>query len=278
MADDIFARIHDFAPVDQGYVLTRFHRDRMTTKGYRTEARVFGASLLKPRNREVSKFLIIARARSGTTLLTQLLDSHPDVTCDREVLAKKVLFPRNYFLRLAGKSSSRAYGAKLLSYQMVLVQNFSDPRIFLEALVQDGVQLVHLTRDTFAQTVSLTRAQQSRQYHIRKGDAAGPARTSAIEPGEFLRRLRWNDALLEYETASLRNLPYLTLSYETDLATREAQARSAQRVFEAIGVSGHETSSDLRKSLPSDPRQALDNYDEIRRRVIAEGLEHLLPD
>jgi LPS sulfotransferase NodH len=278
MADDIFTRIRDVAPVDRSYVFGRYHRDRISIEGYWTEAKVFGASLLKARNRDVSKFLIIARARSGTTLLTQLLDSHPDVTCDREIFAKKVLFPTGYFHRLAGKSSGRAYGAKLLSYQMVLVQNFHAPRAFLESLLADGVTLVHLRRDTFAQTVSLTRAQQSSQYHIRASETAAARQAQAIDPQEFLRRLRWNAALMEYEVACLRNLPHLALSYEADLTTPEMQANAAARVFEAIGVPPVAPSSDLRKALPDDPRRALENYAEIRRHVVAEGLGHLLPD
>lgn len=277
MADGIFTRIHDVAPIDAGYVLGRFHRDRATLEGYLTEARVFGSSLLKAKNRDVAKFLILARARSGTTLLTQLLGSHPDVTCDREIMAKAVAFPNAYFHRLAHKSPTKAYGAKLLSYQMVLVQNFAAPRVFLKTLVSQGVQLVHLQRDTFTQTVSLTRAQQSNQYHVRRGDSAGPAMARAIAPEEFLRRLRWNAALLEYEKACLAGLPHLALSYETDLTTPETQTRAAARVFEVLGLPLVEPSSDLRKALPSDPRRALENYDEIHRLVTAEGLGHLLP-
>ena len=105
---DILETIRDFAPT------SGLHADRTTWKGYMTEAKVMGSAMIKPKNRDVSKFLIIARARSGTTLLTNLLDAHPDVTCDREVLAKRVRAPQAYLNALAGKSSTKAYGLSLI--------------------------------------------------------------------------------------------------------------------------------------------------------------------
>lgn len=265
---DILANIRDFAPSSGP------HPDRKTHRGYLVEAKVCLSATLRARNHDVSRFLIIARARSGTTLLTNLLDAHPDVTCDREVLAKKVAAPRSYLANLAKKSTTKAYGAKLLSYQMVLVQEFSDPVGFLKTLKQDGVALIHLRRDTFAQTVSLTRAQASSLYHSHTAKGSSSDR---VDPEEFVRRLLWNAKLAEFEDRCLEDLEPLRLSYETDLAESTEQSTTANRVFSHIGVPSVDVTTSLKKILPSDPSKALENYDEIAEAVREAGLGHVLP-
>lgn len=269
MSEDILENIRSFAP-EPGP-----HFGRTTWQGYRREVRVLVSSSLKPKNRNVRKFLIIARARSGTSLLTDLLNSHPDVDCAHEVLSKKVVSPVGYLERLAGKSKARAYGTKLLSYQMVLVQEFQDPVKFLRQLSDLGYRFIHVRRQTFAQTVSLTRAQSSRVFHSDQGKAAVSAR---IDPEDFVRRLRWNDKLAEYEARCLQEFSRLTLDYETDLAQPDAHAASAARAFAHLGLPSGDVSTALRKLLPRDPRMALKNYDEIQTEVVAAGLGHLLPE
>lgn len=272
---DILTRVRESPPVDTRYIAGRWHRDRLTWRGVWIEARVWGASLVAPKNRDVRKFLIVGRARSGTTLLTQILNAHPDVECDREVLSKSVLGPVGHLERLAGKSRSRAYGAKLLSYQMAQVHRFRDPRGFLATLTRRGFRLVHLTRDTFSQTVSLATAQSRWVFH-RAGDAP-PAAAAALDPQDFARRLEWSDLLLAYERHCLAGLPHLEVSYEADLLPTARHQATAERVFDWIGVPPAPVAAGLRKLLPEDPRALIENYGEVARAVEARGLGHLLP-
>lgn len=274
-------------PVDTTYVAGRWHPARVSLRGIWTEARVLGASLTQPTNRDVSQFLILCRARSGSTLLTQLLNAHPDITCDREVLARRVLFPHTYLRRLAHKSRTPFYGAKLLSYQMVQVQKFQHPAQFLRRLHDDGVRFVHVQRDSFAQTLSLITAQSSRIFHHsekagvgkaewRRGDKAsrGPI---TVDPDDFVKRLSWSRLLLEYENHCLADLPCLRLNYDADLLDQTRQQAAADQVLDWIGASRAPVSGALRKLLPSDPRAAIDNYDAVADAVRRAGLGQMLP-
>ena len=277
--DNILQRVMTADPVDTRYVAGRWHRDRVHWRGVWTEARVFGKTLLVPQKGATNKFLIISRARSGSTLLTHLLNSHPEVQCDHEVLHSLVLAPTTYLDRLAAKSPKFAYGAKILSYQMVQVQRFQDPRGWLTGLLDRGYRLVHLERDTFAQTLSLYMAQKSRRYHsIQKRDAPKIAGPREIDPADFVRRLEWNDLLLRYEHWCLQELPHLHLGYEEDLMTEERQRNSTSRIFDWIGVADAPVQSALKKILPSDPTTMIANYDAVADAVRAQGLGHLLPD
>ncbi len=285
---DIISRVLSHPPVDTTYIAGRWHPARLSLQGVWTEARVMGASLVRPVNRDVSRFLILCRARSGSTLLTQLLNAHPDITCDREVLARRVLFPRDHLRRLARKSQSRIYGAKLLSYQMAQVQRFRDPKGFLRALHRDGLNFIHVERDTFAQTLSLAMAQSSRVFHQSRTPGTGKAEWQAgaapgrgpveLDPADFVRRLSWNSLLLEYERHCLSDLPCLRLRYETDLEDSAAHQATADRIFDWIGARHSTVSGTLRKLLPADPRHIIANYDAVAAAVREAGLDDLLPD
>ena len=275
MSDDILSRVRAHPPVDTQYTAGRWHRDRATWRGVWVETKVLGKTLVTAPNRDVRKFLILGRARSGTTLLTQLLDAHSQVQCDREVLAKSVIAPVGYLERLAAKSAARAYGAKLLSYQMVQVQRMANPVGFLRALLDRNWRLVHLERDTFAQSLSLATAQTKRLYH--QTIAAKAAEPRRIDAEDLARRLEWNDMLLDYERECLKDLPHLHLSYEADLLPTGQHQATADRLFAWIGVETGAVAARNRKILPDDPRATIANYDEVARAVTARGLSRLLP-
>jgi LPS sulfotransferase NodH len=275
--------------VDTRYVAGRWHPARVSISGIVTEARVAASSVLKPDNRGVHKFLVVCRARSGSTLLTQLLNANPQVTCGREVMSRRILFPRSFLGRLASKSGQKAYGAKLLSYQMVQVQRLGDPAGFLESLAGDGFKFVHLVRDSFAQTLSLYVAQDRKIFHQAsqpgKGKASWQPRAEAsslqamsVDVAAFRRRLEWNKLLLDYEEYCLARLPHIRLSYESDLMKSDAHQATADKVFDWIGVPSAPVTGTLRKLLSEDPRTLIANYDELRTELVRAGLGDLLPE
>lgn len=286
---DIVSQALSHPPVDTRYVADRWHPARISPKGVWIEARVLASSVIKPANRSAHKFLILCRARSGSTLLTQLLNAHEDVACGREVMARRVLFPRSYLNRLARKSVTPAYGAKLLSYQMVQVQRLADPAGFLRDLAVDGFRFIHVERDSFSQTLSLRMAQQSRVFHQstrtdvgkkswQRGSDSATHAPVEIDIEDFARRLEWSRMLMDYERHCLRDLPHLKISYETDLQSQEAQQATANRIFDFIGVPQASVSGGVKKLLPTDPRAVIANYDTLAQHLRDKGLADLLPD
>lgn len=268
----------DAPPVDTRYVWGLWHRDRATAWGAILEARVALRAAVTRGPGARRRFLVVGRARSGTTLLRSLLDAHPSVTCEGEVLHRVVLRPARHLKNLARKARTEAWGAKLLSYQMVQVHRLRDPAAFLGGLHARGFVLIHLERDTFAQCLSLLAAQGSGRYHDRAGGAGGAPRTGLlVDPADFAARLRWSAMLLRYERAALRDLPHVRVSYDDDLADPRAAGPTMARLFEAIGVPARPVRSDLRKILPAAPRDAVENYDAVARAVSETGLGHLLP-
>ena len=272
---DILTRIHDMPPVDTEFIAGRWHHDRATLKGLALEARVFLKSVFVQSNSN-RRFLVIGRARSGTTLLTRLLNGHSRIHCDGEVLKRSMLAPAAYFDRLAGKSDAPVYGAKLLSYQMVQAHRMRAPDRFLRRLARSGVLLIHLERGTFFQTLSLAVAQSRRQYHSDKG-AQAPKKRVWLNPQNFVDRIAWIEALLAYENAALERLCPMTIVYERDLSDPEAQTATLDRVCARLKLAPERISMPLKKVLSTDPSCTLENYDEIRATLNASGYGHLLP-
>lgn len=281
--DDIVSEARAHPPVDTNYVLGRWHKHALSTLGIRMEARVQISRMLRAHNTNVNKFLVIGRARSGTTLLTRLLNAHPDVTCDHELLSRRILSPVRFLDNLATKSTRRAYGCKLLSYQMVQVQRFDDPVRFLRQLEAAGFCFIHLRRDTFSQTLSLMIAQSTNRFHQRQ-DRADPASRQkepqaplTIDIEDFLRRLEWNALLLRYEDHCLSSIAHLPLSYEQDLMDVDTHQATADRVFDWIGVDSMPVQGNMRKMLSEDPSQTIANYAQLADTMAAHGLAHMLP-
>jgi hypothetical protein len=199
------------------------------------------------------------------------------------------LLPERYLNRLAQKSTAAAYGMKLLSYQMVQVQRFKDPVGFLAGLDQRGFRFIHLERDTFAQTVSLMIAQTKKLFHQNDGSKPGVGRHLSdedkrkarapvqIDIDDFIRRLEWNDMLLEYERHCLSGFPHLQISYEQGLQSQTDCQQTADEAFRWIGVPPAPVSGGLNKILPADPRRMIANYDALATQVKDRGLERLLP-
>lgn len=228
---------------------------------YLTEARVYGKALISPIVENQKKFIIIARARSGTTLLVDMLNSHPEMDCEYEILSSGKVFPIQTICAHARKSQGLAYGAKILSYQMVQVHRIKDPVNFMHKLAARGFRFIHLERNTIHQCFSLAVAQASKRYHRISSDTLET--TVKLNPQEMVRRVRWNLKLLDYERRSLSYVDHLSLKYEDDLNASECHQAAADKVFEYLGISSHPISVRLQKMITKSLNQTVTNYTEV---------------
>lgn len=274
--DKIFSSIHDMAPSSAPYGFGRRVRNRIFVRGLFREVRVLAKSLIQARH-ENRRLLIVCRSRSGSKLLTRLLDSHSRIHCDREVFNRNVLAPVAYFDHLAGRTTAEAYGAKLLSEHMVLTQRMHRPDKFLEQMVAAGVTLIHLERGTLMQTISGAVAHKRGQLHSDRGGKSLKQKVH-LDPQDFVKRLQWSKALLEYEKAALQHVSHLHISYERNLIGSEAQNETVSRICELLGLPAEEVAEPLQKLLPHDPQDIIENYDDIRQIVAENDLAHLLPE
>lgn len=264
--------VHRIPPVGDPYVLGRWHPDRASWKGYAFEARILAKSLI--RRSDPQRFLILSRPRSGSTLLVRLLTQVEGIQCDGEVLHHAVLSPRGFLNRLASTRTSRSWGCKIISYQMFEVQRIRDHRAFLEGLLSDGFRLIHMRRRTYDQALSLLIAQTVRQYHIRpEGTVTRPE--VSLDPARFVDQVRWNLAMLDYETQLLQDLPFIEIDYDADLKDQGRHQATVDRICARLGLASGPVNTNLRRAAEL---RRIGNLDDLHRALRQAGLGHVLDD
>lgn len=95
-----------------------------------------------------NKFVIFADYRTGSALLSNLLNCHPEVKCDGEIfgrylkciISKKVLFPHLYMKGLHLKSSANTYSCNLKLDEIIKILSIfhGSPRYFIQKLYRKG--------------------------------------------------------------------------------------------------------------------------------------------
>ena len=119
------------------------------------------------------KFIVFGQSRSGSTLLVELLNSHPDVHCDGELFNKSEIYIRSrlllkFFCRFPflyiryrlRTSFERAYGFKLFFFQV------KSPEKLLKKLSRHGWKIISIRRENIiAQSLSNIIAFETNLWH-----------------------------------------------------------------------------------------------------------------
>ena len=223
---------------------------------------------------------IIGSARSGTELLTELLDSHPRAHGAGEIFAAPPSVPRvppeaagaiarrSPLAYVAGRAAlSNLRGHPMWSFKLLFHQLrwfeascFGSAPEFLQCLRERGFILVVLERrNTLLQALSLLHAMRT-QYHFR--DHA-PYEPLEVDPVELVWALHELDFNARWGRFMLGDLPRIELTYEDDLVSPERQLATAERIFVAAGVEPRPPTSSLRQVAPGTVRERISNYDDV---------------
>jgi len=251
------------------------HPDRLNPKSLPMEAKVFVKAQL--RGDRPKPFVIYGRPRSGTTLLVRLLDQVPAVRCNGELLHFFLLDPVGFLKRLPRRAGPGvgAYGVKLVSYHLMEIQRIRRPLAFFDRIGGVGYSILHLTRDTWDQTLSLAKAQQSGLY-FPKGKTG--AQSLRLDPERFLALLKWNADMLAYETEVMSHVPHHLVCYETDLREAERHQSTIDGICRHLGVPSAPVSATMKRTGGEGGLQKVENLGEIAAHVRRSALAHLVPE
>jgi LPS sulfotransferase NodH len=238
---------------------------RLVLDATRTPARYL-LGLAGPRAGTPRRFLVLASARTGSELLASLLNAHPDVVCDSEILAEEVLWPRRLVeggavrARLKG---ARAYGFKLQLNQLRDEQRLGDPHAYLAGLAERGQRIYRLRRrNLLRQVLSFARMRQT-VTHIPAGHAHPFPDPLTLDPAQVVEGLSYIDGLERFAEAMLASVPHMSLVYEDDLAELSAQQRTLDAIFDDLGVTRMGARPVLGRTSPARMREDLANFDEV---------------
>lgn len=212
------------------------------------------------------RFVIFGRGRSGSTALVSLLNSQRAIRCDGEILAQPLWFPLQHVLARCSNANARAYGCKILSYQVLRVQRLANRGQFLRQLHELGFKIIYLKRENLVQhAISNIRA-QAYGYHKKTSDRSRPEPLQ-LKMDELMYWLQGGELLERFETEALQGLPHLPLTYERNLADESRQQATVGAVCDFLGLSPELAACDLRKVSPEKLRDSVANYEELAQRL-----------
>ncbi len=166
------------------------------------------------------KVILYGSGRSGSTLLTSLLNSHPDIYFDHEIFAAKtapnIWFPKTYIKLLSKRATlhgASVYGAGLMSTQLN-GQRYMEQINFLESLSSRKWHFIHIRRENILKVVlSLLRAKYDQEWESKKMN------NQKIEypPTSVIQLIRHHEQLYSIEDEIMKKIPHVKVIYERDL-------------------------------------------------------------
>lgn len=220
------------------------------------------------------KFIIFGQGRTGSSLLTRLIDQHPKVFCDREIFGQKsspiFLFPAKYIESNSRKPETKPasiYGFKMKIYQLYTDQKIKNVKRLLKKLNNRGWKFIFLYReDEIAHNVSAFKAFSLGKWVVEKSDQDGKTQNDKlyIDPEQFKKSVLWRRKFSEMERACLIDIPHIEVSYEKDLIVSENHQNVCDRIFEFLGVESHTVKETLKKMNSANLEDSIKNYQEIK--------------
>lgn len=233
--------------------------------GYAREAYTAFVAATKAKVNHTEKFVLFGRGRTGSTLLSDLLNSSIEVACDKEIFNRPVSNPWQFLDNRECVFSNPIYGFKLLSYQLRNFIKPSDPNDFMKYLTEDlGYKVIFLSRS------NLLRQTLSKQYSIHRNawhdkSTTGDHSKMLVDVRSLIYNLQEGRVLDFYEEEALAGIDHITVTYEDDLKESEAQQLTIARVRDYLGIKGFEAKTNLRKITAPNLEDFIENADELRR-------------
>lgn len=213
-----------------------------------------------------NKFVMFGQGRTGSQLLSKLLNCHPKINVDpeKEILHYRVLNPMQYIKgRCLKFSGDKFYGFFVKIYELTEVQRLNNTANFLSTLHSQNWQIIYLKRNnTFRQSLSTIVAAQRGKYHFESGEKIENYKVK-IDFDILFKTLSDREKFLLEEQKALANLPYLSIIYENDLLNEEAHTRTADRIFNYLGLDSHPVSTKLIRTTSDHLSDFIENYDEL---------------
>jgi hypothetical protein len=239
--------------------------------GYVAEARLYSTFPFKHKTDPEIKFFIFTYQRTGSSLLVDLLNSHPQITCDGEILLNKMIAPDKYLYYHSRLCTSKAYGFKL-QISHLNYQHLTTPKKFVDQLYNDGYQIIKLTRQNlFNAALSLQYAISSQKFHFKRSPKKPKLPKISIEPKKFLDTFQWVIYQKELLDQICNDLPHLDIVYENDLAEINMQQSTINRILDFLGLPHAYVESDYVKGSKQGISQFINNLEEIKEYSLKNG-------
>ncbi|MEM8910051.1 MAG: hypothetical protein AAGD05_19530 [Bacteroidota bacterium] len=218
----------------------------------------------------LGKFVVFGQGRTGSTLLVDLLNSHPKIVCEEEIYHRhkhpfsgKVRWPYWFLRGIEVRHSGQFFGFKVKIYQLDKQQHLR-PTDFLDHLEQRGYQLIYLRRNNFLEhALSGLMAQKTKRFHLHKEESY-EHQPFAFSAQELEDRIQRRAMLQNQELDCLQGRTYFEVVYERDLKNSEMHQVICDQIFAYLGLESAPVQTNLRKVIRRAPSDQLSNYTQLK--------------
>jgi len=211
------------------------------------------------------------------------MNCHKEIFCDGEIFNRsdygKIYFPLTYInlsTKLATINQKRVYGFKLKIYELAVDQNYKNYQSILENLHSDGWRFIHLRRS------NILRQSISGQIYRAQG-FSNTTKSEEIKKikikvelirllNDMKKRIKFN----KIEDEVLKNIPHLSINYENDLINYENHQKTADKIFQYLGLESCKAESTYIKIAYHNIEDNISNYDELYEFLQSKGYDHFL--
>lgn len=219
------------------------------------------------------KFIVFAQYRSGSTLLSSLLDSHPEVTCEREIFLpfiflkfKKVLSPDLIIKSRLIRCENKNYGfiLRLPQLKQILVKSSIKPEKYINKLHSDGWKFIHLRRNNPLKQ-SISNITQLIRGHSHDSDKNPLKRTVVrIEPQRLINTVKWMEETSSKEEKIFEDFDHIKIVYEKHLLHPQFHQETANRIFRFLDIEPVLVSAKLKRISSDNLGEYVENFNEIQ--------------
>jgi len=216
----------------------------------------------------VQRFVIFGIGRSGSSLMTDLLNSSPHVTCDFTIdLAGNCLIDamrsRSRAVELLG---AKGYGLRLLVPHLLDDYAVRDIPAFLAQLYAEGWKIIHVRRSSRERTIVSFLHAVHQGFHLRENDGAWQFEPIVLDAEELLDWRDTVDGWSDIAASALRRVDAYEVLYERDLATEDVQLATMARIVRwLVDLPPGTLRTQFRRQIPERPLQELiANYPEVK--------------
>lgn len=216
-------------------------------------------------------FVVYGQARTGSTLLVSLLQSHPQIQCDGEILnpgqwrrgikryLRKIVrhIPEAYVLWEANRAPKDTFGFKLLHMQVPVSSRL------ISNLHRLQWQLIHIQRRSLFD-VAISRQVAWQKQHW--GDYKPSLQTDGIviPVEDFLGKLQKCVAIKQEEFHTLAELPHISVVYEEDLLHEQDRQRIFNLIFSCLRIEPHQVATTKKRSWDRPYSELVTNFAELQ--------------
>ena len=217
------------------------------------------------------KFVIYTRGRTGSTVLTDILNCHPDIFCDVEIFNllysnSIVRFPGSYIDSCSKRAAiykKSVYGFKVKIAQLRFEHKYKNYDKILERLNDDGWKFIHLKRENFFRhKLSNIFTTATNVFQVKNGTEYKTPKLK-VDCELLLKGIVYSEEVERTEEENLKNIPHIKVYYEKDLLDNSKHQQTADRIFKYLDLKSCKVQTSLKKMSTENLRDMIENYDEV---------------